>query len=119
MRWELNDLARRLDKETVAVELNEALVESPASDDSELSPNARRILDAVERLPDGEREAFDLTRIQDLTQSEAAQILGISESTLQRRLKRGLLLLTEQLSDLERPVAVRVHRLNASCAQKV
>jgi RNA polymerase sigma factor (sigma-70 family) len=101
MRWELNDLARRLDKETAAVELNEALVECPASDDSELSPNARRILDAVEGLPDEEREAFDLIRIQDLSQPEAAEILGISESTLRRRLRRGLLLLTQQLSDLE------------------
>src|SRR6478672_11416597 len=27
MRWELNDLARRFDKETVTVELNEAFVE--------------------------------------------------------------------------------------------
>ena len=48
-----------------------------------------------------EREAFDLTRIQDLTQPEAAEVLGISESTLRRRLRRGVLLLTEQLSDLE------------------
>jgi RNA polymerase sigma-70 factor (ECF subfamily) len=101
MRWELNDLARRLDKEPVAVEFDEALVESPATDDSELSPNARRMLDAVEELPDEEREAFDLIRIQNLTQPEAAEVVGVSESTLRRRLNRGLLLLTEQLSDLQ------------------
>ena len=100
MRWELNDLARRLDKEASTREINEELVESPASDDSELSSNARRILDAVERLPDEEREAFDLIRIQNLTQPEAAEVLCISESTLQRRLQRGLLMLTRQLSDL-------------------
>lgn len=69
--------------------------------DSQLSPNTRRILEAIENLPEEEREAFDLIRIQNLTQPETAEILGISESTLQRRLKRGLLLLTEQLSDLE------------------
>jgi RNA polymerase sigma factor (sigma-70 family) len=101
MRWELNDLARRLDKEMPIGEINEELVESPVSDDSELSPNARRILDAVEGLPDEEREAFDLIRIQDLSQPEAAEVLGVSESTLRRRLQRGLLLLTQQLSDLE------------------
>jgi RNA polymerase sigma-70 factor (ECF subfamily) len=112
MRWELNDLARRLDKETAAVELNEAWVESPASDDSELSPNAHRILDAVERLPDDEREAFDLIRIQNLTQPEAAEILGVSESTLRRRLLRGLLLLTQQLSDLD-PSITAQKRLTA------
>jgi RNA polymerase sigma factor (sigma-70 family) len=112
MRWELNDLARRLDKETAAVELNEALVESPVFDDSELSPNARRILDAVERLPDEEREAFDLVRIQNLTQPEAAEVLSVSESTLRRRLRRGLLLLTQQLSDLE-PSITAQKRLTA------
>src|SRR6476660_2235341 len=52
MRWELNDLARRLYNEMPTGNINEELVESPASDDSELSPNAHRILDAVEGLPD-------------------------------------------------------------------
>ena len=78
------------------------------SDDSELSPTAHRILDAVERLPDEEREAFDLIRIQNLTQPEAAEVLGVSESTLRRRLRRGLLLLTQQLSDLEPSNASRL-----------
>jgi RNA polymerase sigma factor (sigma-70 family) len=107
MRWELNDLARRLDKEMPTGAINEELVESPVSDDSELSPNARRILDAVEGLPDEEREAFDLMRIQNLSQPEAAEVLGVSESTLRRRLQRGLLLLTQQLSDLEPSSASR------------
>jgi RNA polymerase sigma factor (sigma-70 family) len=105
MRWELNDMARRLDKKTPAAELTEAVVASPASSDSQLSPNSRRILEAIDNLPEEEREAFDLIRIQNLTQPEAAEILGISESTLQRRLKKGLLLLTEQLSDLEPSIA--------------
>ena len=101
MRWELNDLARRLDQHTQAVELNEALVADSISDDPELSPDAHRILEAIENLPQEEREAFDLIRIQDLSQPEAAKVLGISESTVRRRLHRGLLLLTQQLSDLE------------------
>jgi len=105
MRWELNDLARRLDKETPAAELNESLVAGPQSSDSQLSPNTRRILEAIENLPEEEREAFDLIRIQNLTQPEAAEILGVSESTLQRRLKRGVVLLTEQLSDLRPSIA--------------
>ena len=105
MRWELNDFARRLDQETPAAELNEAMLASPTSSDSQLSPNTHRILEAIENLPEEEREAFDLIRIQNLTQPEAAEILGISESTLQRRLKKGLLLLAERLSDLQSPIA--------------
>ena len=105
MRWELNDMARRLDKETPAAGLDDAMVAGPVSSDSQLSPNTRRILEAIENLPEEEREAFDLIRIQNLTQPEAAEILGISQSTLHRRLKNGLLLLTEQLSDLDPLVA--------------
>jgi RNA polymerase sigma factor (sigma-70 family) len=105
MRWELNDMARRLDRERPVAEFDAAAIPSPSSTDSQLNPNTRRILEAIENLPEEEREAFDLIRIQNLTKPEAADILGISESTLQRRLKKGLLLLTEQLSDLQPSVA--------------
>ena len=37
------------------------------------------------RLPDEEREVFDLIYYQGLSQAEAAQLLGISERTLRRR----------------------------------
>ena len=39
-------------------------------------------------------------RIQGLTQPEAAEVLGVSVKTVQRRLNRGLVLLAEQLDDL-------------------
>ena len=100
MRWELNDLARRLDEHTTAVGLQEELVPSPASSDSTLTPNGRRMLDAIDKLPDDEREVFGLVRIQGLTQPEAAELLGVSPKTIQRRLNRSLLLLTKELSDL-------------------
>ena len=44
MRWELNDLARRLDEQPAAVELREGLVPAPASSDSGLTPDGRRML---------------------------------------------------------------------------
>jgi RNA polymerase sigma-70 factor (ECF subfamily) len=59
VRWELNDLARRLDQQ-----------------------------------PTG------LVRIQGLTHPEAAEVLGVSPKTVQRRLNRGLVLLAAQLDDL-------------------
>ncbi len=105
MRWELNDLARRLEKEAPALELQEAMIVAPESSGSQLSPDARRILEAIDSLPEEEREAFDLVRIQNLTHTEAAEVLGVSAKTLQRRLKRGLLLLTEKLSDLQPAIA--------------
>src|SRR5499425_2998853 len=73
MRWELNDLARRLDKQMAAQEVRESLVAAPPeSDASVLGPNARRILDSIESLPEDEREAFDLVRIQSMSYPEAA-----------------------------------------------
>ncbi len=78
MRWELNDLARRLDDQPAAVELREGLVPSPASSDSGLTPDGRRMLQAIDDLPEDEREAFDLVRIQGMTQVEAAEVLGVS-----------------------------------------
>jgi RNA polymerase sigma-70 factor (ECF subfamily) len=106
MRWELNDLARRLDEQPAAVELRDELVPAPASSGSGLTPEGRRMLAAIGQLPEDEREAFDLVRVQGMTQTEAAQMLGVSAVTVKRRLNRGLRLLAEQLADLrpgERP----------------
>jgi RNA polymerase sigma-70 factor (ECF subfamily) len=100
MRWELNDLARRLDERPPALELREGLVPAPASSGSGISPAGHRMLAAIDGLPEEEREAFDLVRVQGMTQVEAAQVLGVSPKTVQRRLNRGLRLLTEQLADL-------------------
>jgi RNA polymerase sigma factor (sigma-70 family) len=100
MRWELNEMARRLDEQPAAVELRDGLVPAPAGSDSGLTPASRRMLAAIASLPEGEREAFDLVRIQGLTQAEAAQVLGVSAATVNRRLNRGLELVAEALSDL-------------------
>jgi RNA polymerase sigma-70 factor (ECF subfamily) len=100
MRWELNDLARRLDTQPAAVELCDGLAVAPASSGSGLSPAGRRMLEAIDGLPEDEREAFDLMRIQGLTYGEAAEVLGVCARTVQRRLDRGLRLLTERLGDL-------------------
>jgi RNA polymerase sigma-70 factor (ECF subfamily) len=109
MRWELNDLARRLDQQAAAVELRDSLVPAPAdSSASQISPNTRRILDVIGNLPEEEREVFNLVRIQGMTQSEAADVLGVSAKTVQRRLNRGLLLLADQLRDLKPAPATSV-----------
>jgi RNA polymerase sigma-70 factor (ECF subfamily) len=100
MRWELNDLARRLDMQPTAVQLRDGPMPAAASSDSCLNPDGRRMLAAIESLPEGEREAFDLVKIQGMTQVEAAQVLGVSAMTVKRRLSRGLQLLSKQLGDL-------------------
>jgi len=84
------------------VELRDSIVPAPPeSGGSRVTPNARRMLEAIEGLPDDEREAFNLVRIQGLTHPEAAEVLGVSAKTIQRRLNRGVMLLSEKLADLE------------------
>ena len=103
MRWELNELARRLDHETRAVELRESAIGDPAtpSSVSQVSPNTVRMLAAIDALPDDERETFSLVRVQGMTQTDAAAVLNVSVKTIQRRLNRSLLLLGEKLRDLQ------------------
>jgi len=101
MRWELNDLARRLDEQTPTPDVDHGQVPAPADSGSTLSPVARRMIAAIDALPDAEREAFDLVRIQGMTQAEAAAVLGVSAMTVKRRLNSGLQLLADTLADLD------------------
>jgi RNA polymerase sigma-70 factor (ECF subfamily) len=106
MRRKFNDLAGRLDYQTAVVELCEGLVPAPARSVSGLCLDGRRMLRAISELPGEEREVFDLERVQGMAQTEAAQVLGASAATEERRLNRGRRLPAEQLADLrpgERP----------------
>jgi RNA polymerase sigma-70 factor (ECF subfamily) len=101
MRWQLNDLAQRLDERPAAAALAESGVAAlPASINSGLSPDARRILHVIDGLPEEEREVFELVGIQGLTHAEAATVVGVSQKTVQRRLHEARLLLAERLADL-------------------
>lgn len=100
MRWELNDVARRLDQRGGTLELRAEFVAPPDDAGSTIGPNAMRMLEAIEGLPPEEREVFDLVRIHGMTQPETAELLGISVRTVQRRLGSSILLLTEALADL-------------------
>lgn len=100
LRWELNDLARRLDEQTRALSIQENLVPAPETSGSVVSTKALRMLQAIENLPEEVREVFDLIRIQGMTQPEAAALIGVSPKTVQRRLNQALILLADELDDL-------------------
>ncbi len=100
MRWQLNDLARRLDKQPAFVELREEFLVAPASSGSGITPDGRRMLSAIDNLPEDAREAFELVRFQGLTQVEVAEVLNVSTKTVQRRLNRASLILTRELKHL-------------------
>jgi RNA polymerase sigma-70 factor (ECF subfamily) len=100
MRWELNDMARRLDQQPGVVGLPDELAGTSVSSESRLSPDARRIFEAIDQLPDDEREVLELVRIQGLSQAETARVLEVSPMTVMRRLNRGLQSLASKLADL-------------------
>ena len=101
MRWELNDLARRLDEHTPPIEITQDIAEPNAASDAGPGPNARRLLEAFDQLGAEEREVLGLIRIQGLTHDEAAEVLGVSTKTIQRRLNRGRVLLAAMLNDFQ------------------
>ena len=85
MRWELNDLARRLDNQPAAGELSAGIALSLPSSVSRLTPNGLRMLRAIDDLPEEEREAFDLVRIQGMTQGRGGGRAGrVEQNGVQR-----------------------------------
>jgi RNA polymerase sigma-70 factor (ECF subfamily) len=74
-------------------------VEDPA--DESLEPRSlavwREFHEQVERLPDDERDVFDLLWYQELSRPEAAAVLGVSVPTLKRRWLRARIRLKEYL----------------------
>ena len=100
IRWELNDMARRLDERPPVAELRDEMMAGPAESLSGPTADACRILKAIEDLPEPDREAFDLVRIQGMSQAEAAGVLGVSPMTVNRRLHRALQQLAVSLADL-------------------
>jgi RNA polymerase sigma-70 factor (ECF subfamily) len=98
-RWELNDLARRLDEQPAAVEMREGLLLSPASSASGFTPDGLSMLRAIDELPEDEREVFDPVRIQGLTRAEVTESLGVAAVTVKRQLNGGPWLLSERLTD--------------------
>lgn len=100
MRWELNDLARRLDEQPLAVQIPDGHPAASESTGSEVSSVARRLFQAIDDLPEEEREAFSLIRLQGMTRSEAAEILDVSAKTVQRRVNRAVLLLSQTVGEL-------------------
>lgn len=74
---------------------------------SEPSPERRvadrdelqRLAEAIAALPDGVRQVFVLRRVEDLSQREVARRLKVSESTVEKRMSRGLQLLARLFVD--------------------
>jgi RNA polymerase sigma factor (sigma-70 family) len=101
IRWELNGQARAIAGREYELLEADAVANVPSDDSQQLGPTARRILQAVKGLPHNHRQVFELVRLQGMSQVDAADVLGVSVKTVQRRLKRMLPYLCDQLRDLD------------------
>jgi len=101
IRWELNEQARAIDGREYELLEFDAVAQPPAEAGEAPSPTACRILKTIGALPHDHREAFELVRLQGMSQVDAAEVLGVSVKTVQRRLNRVLPYLCEQLRDLD------------------
>ena len=109
IRWELNGLARELDADRYERLAPDAIAQEPEAIVAQFSPQARRILEAIYVLPQIDREIFNLVRLRGMTQAAAAELLGISMKTVQRRLKRILPQLWGQLGEPQPAQGVDPH----------
>ena len=84
---------RPLAVESVEAECGRPSPERHASDRQELA----RVLSALDGLPEEQREAVLLVRMENMKFREAAEVLGVPENTVKTRVRRGLIALADEL----------------------
>jgi RNA polymerase sigma-70 factor (ECF subfamily) len=62
----------------------------------------RRVLDAIRTLPPRTRRAFELHRLEGLSQEQTAQALGVSRKTVEKQVSAALKQLLSKLAGTER-----------------
>ncbi|GAA3528409.1 sigma-70 family RNA polymerase sigma factor [Amycolatopsis ultiminotia] len=70
------------------------------ADAADADSRLRRVLDAVSKLPKGERRAVELCLLGELSTAEAAQVLRIAEVSVRARISRARTKLRSSLRDI-------------------
>jgi len=91
-------------REVLMDEPPELADDGPAPDRGlEAQDVGRRVAEAMARLPDRQREAITLCHYQDMTNIEAAALMGLSVDALESLLARGRRGLRAALADMSQP----------------
>ena len=83
----------------------ERLPDMPVDPDALATLSEKELLVLIAKLPDGYRVVFNLVAIEGYSHAEAAEVLGIQESTSRSQLTKARRWLIEQLDLLERKTA--------------
>ena len=97
--WARRRAVRRFFAFALPIEAAAAIADESIPADQQLADRAElaRVRDAITKLPAAIREPLILRTIEGLTQAETAQVLGISEKSVETRLYRARNKLTEVL----------------------
>ncbi len=79
----------------------EHIPEKPVDPDAIASLSEKELLRLIEKLPEGYRVVFNLVAIEGYSHAEAADMLGIQESTSRSQLTKARRWLSEQLEALK------------------
>jgi RNA polymerase sigma-70 factor (ECF subfamily) len=80
----------------------ERLPESPIDPDAVAMLSEAELLNLVRKLPDGYRAVFNLVAIEGYSHAEAAEMLGIQESTSRSQLTKARRHLEEEVAKMDR-----------------
>jgi RNA polymerase sigma-70 factor (ECF subfamily) len=94
-RMKVVSIASVPDLDTLEVVSEEPSPERQVIDRDEL----HRLAGMIARLPGRVRDVFTLRRVYGLSQRQVAEKLGIAESTVEKHMARGFLLMLEQFRD--------------------
>ena len=86
------------------VDCREELFVAETHDKMEYEEFVRLLRKALEQLPSTQRRVIELTRLRELSNKEAAQVLELSEQTVKNQLSVGLKALRRELSRLTVPL---------------
>lgn len=90
--------------ETRAIGRDALSRERPLGDQLIHEENVSAVLEAVNRLPSRQRQVMHLTTVEELTQAEVAEVLGISIEAVKASLSVARKTLREQLNNLYQEV---------------
>lgn len=85
----------------------ETLPESPVAPDAIASLSEAELLELIRKLPDGYRSVFNLVAIEGYSHAEAAEMLGIQESTSRSQLTKARRWLCDQIEVISRVESFR------------
>lgn len=98
-----NEFLGQVEKKKVRLRYKSSLGQKTEKEDPQFQLEAdefkKRLEDAIEALPEGQREVFLMNRMQEMTYAQIAESLGVSQKAVEKRMSKAL----KKMRDLLHP----------------